>query len=597
MFRTTPQRLTALGGCLIALAAPTAASAATGAEIRDSVTRGANWLDSKQQNAGNWSGFGANTVPSAMAAAGRNAADISQPGQTNAQDYLQTTLTSPAFTAPTSTSDSASRVGVLQQSVLQGYAAGLTPARIAANQNLAAQLAAYWSDGYFAAQPQPGDPDARSTNFAAFGALALSRLRAPHFLKDRTVTAIRANQHTDGGWDFPYVATATDRAATSGTDMTGAALAALCESGVSANDADVREGIAFLQRKVIATGGIAGSEGGFDTAFGGADANSTGWAVTGLNACGIDPQGVGFQSNSGRTPIDYLISLQVTGGADDGAFLFNYGDPFGIGPDVGASQDALRALAGGSFVAEPPTRANPANPRTRPLPAVATGTSVPLALAVDDGAGRVTFCRVTVPSGATLAALLAAANGSSSPGGCATGGQFTAGQLSRLNGQTGTWAFSVDGGAEQVAAGQTVRFGDLVALRRTSAALPAVPGGGTPPAPVSAATQARTTAPGVASRALRASRRKRLVSVRLSCAAENRLCQGVVYLVYRKRTLARRAFLIGGGRTTKLNIKLSRRAMKRLGRSRKRVKVNVFSRDGAGIASTSSRTVTLTPTK
>ena len=70
-----------------------------------------------------------------------------------------------------------------------------------------------------------------------------------------------------------------------------------------------------------------------------------------------------------------------------------------------------------------------------------------------------------------------------------------------------------------------------------------------------------------------------------------------MYLAYRKRTLARRAFLIGGGRTTKLNLKLSRSAMKKLGRRRKRVKVNVFSRDAAGAASTSTRTVTLTPTK
>ncbi len=58
-----------------------------------------------------------------------------------------------------------------------------------------------------------------------------------------------------------------------------------------------------------------------------------------------------------------------------------------------------------------------------------------------------------------------------------------------------------------------------------------------------------------------------MVTVSLSCAKANRLCQGTVYLVYRKRTLARRAFLIGGGKTTRLNVKLSKRAMKRLGQS------------------------------
>jgi hypothetical protein len=201
-----------------------------------------------------------------------------------------------------------------------------------------------------------------------------------------------------------------------------------------------------------------------------------------------------------------------------------------------------------------------------------------------------------VPSGASLATLLAAANGASSPAGCATGGEFTGGQVSRLNGQTGTWAYSVDGGQEQIAAGQAVRFGDLVALRRTSGAVPATPGGGTPPA-VPAAEQAKTTPSSVASKSLKASLKKRVVTVSLSCAKANRLCQGSVYLIYKKRTLARRAFLIGGGKTTKLNVKLSKGAMKKLGKTRKRVKVNVFSRDAAGVASNSTSTVTLTPTK
>ena len=163
--------------------------------------------------------------------------------------------------------------------------------------------------------------------------------------------------------------------------------------------------------------------------------------------------------------------------------------------------------------------------------------------------------------------------------------------MSKLNGQTGTWAFSGDGGSEQVAANQTVRFGDVVALRRTSNAVPATPsagagGGSTPPA-VPAAEQAKTTPSSVVSKSLKASAKKRVVTVSLKCAKENRLCQGSVYLVYKKRTLARRAFLIGGGKTTKLNVKLSKSAMKKLGKTKKKVKVNVFSRDAAGVASNS----------
>ena len=72
----------------------------------------------------------------------------------------------------------------------------------------------------------------------------------------------------------------------------------------------------------------------------------------------------------------------------------------------------MRALAGRDFSAEPrpgPTRLSRARLRH---PSVADGTSVPLALAVDDGSGGVTFCRVTVPSGSSLATLLATADGS-----------------------------------------------------------------------------------------------------------------------------------------------------------------------------------------
>jgi hypothetical protein len=588
--------LAALAAAGVLALSPGAATAATGSQIRASVSSGADWLDSQQTPAGSWSGFGGNTVPSALAAAGRNAADISQPGGVNAQDSLSTTLNGGAFTTPSAPSDSASRVGNIERAVLESYSSGLDPQRVGPGQNLAAQLAGYYTGGYFAAQPSPGDADARSTNFAVFGALALDRLDAPSFLVDKTVAAIRANQHSDGGWDYPYVATDADRGAASSTDMTGAAIAALCRSGAGANDPDVRKGVDFLKGVQIQTGGPAGSEGAF-AFFGGGDADSTGWAVSGLNACGIDPQGAQFTTDAnGLTPIDFLRSLQENGaGANHGTFYYNYGDAFAIGPNVGASQDALRALAGETFSAEPPARTDPTQPRTATPPTVADGTSVPIALAVDDGSGGVSFCRVNVPSGSSLATLLATANGSSSPAGCATGGEFTGGQLSRLNGQTGTWAFST-GGDDQVATNQTVRFGDFVSLRRTSNAVPATPGGGGSTT-VSASQQAKTEAASTTAKRLKISLRKRVVSVPVSCAKANRLCQGAVYLVYAKHTLGHRSFLIGGGKTTKLRVRFSKSATKRLGKKTRRVKVNLFSRDGNGVASTSSQTIRLTPTK
>ena len=64
---------------------PAAAPAATSAQVRASVSSGADWLDSQQNSAGTWNAFGGAFVPSALAAAGRNAADVSQPGGVNAR--------------------------------------------------------------------------------------------------------------------------------------------------------------------------------------------------------------------------------------------------------------------------------------------------------------------------------------------------------------------------------------------------------------------------------------------------------------------------------------------------------------------------------
>lgn len=589
MFRARTALL-ATGSCLALLAAAPASYATTsGADLRAAVQRGADYLEDQQAADGTFqpSTFGGPTSYSAIAAAGRHPADTAVPAGTDAQTGLFNLLTTPGFTAPTNPNgDSAGRVGQIQRGILESEAAGIDSRRVAANQNLVAQLAGYYNGGYFSIAPTTANPERRSTNFAAFGSLALTRVGAPRFLLDQSVRVLRANQHNDGGWNFPLAITDTARAGGSDVDMTGATLAALCETGLTTNDPAVRGGVNFLKSTLNADGAF---DGGFP------NVSSNAWAVSGLNKCGIDPQGTDYTSSAGNTPIDYIVSQQ---NADGGFFSAYSGDPgTPIDSDTYSTQDALRPLAGEAFSAEPPARVDPALSRKRTVPAVADGTTVPVALAVDNGARGITFCRVNVPNGASLATLLANANTSSTPGGCATGGEFTGGQVSKLNGQTGTWAYSTNGDAEEIAAGQAVRFGDFVALRRTSGAVPATPGGGPAPAPVPAAQQAKTTPTGVASKSLKASRRKRVVSVSLTCAKGNRLCQGVVYLVYKKRTLARRAFLIAGGKTTKLNVKLSKGAMKRLGKSKKKVKVNVFSRDGEGIASNSTRTVTLTPTK
>jgi hypothetical protein len=206
----------------------------------------------------------------------------------------------------------------------------------------------------------------------------------------------------------------------------------------------VRAGLSFLEgRQDPATGGLG-------------NVDSTAWAVSGLNGCGIDPQGGRFTTSAAKTPVDHLLSQQDA----SGAFLF------GGAPNLYSTQNAVRALAGESFSADPPRRATASDPRLRPAPAVADGTSTPHALAIDDGAGDVGFCSVTAPAGATLAAFLAAAP-------CVTSVTAAGGLIASVDGRAGAWRVRIDRLPEQPAAdGRAVAFGDTVLLR-----LPATAGG------------------------------------------------------------------------------------------------------------------------
>jgi hypothetical protein len=230
----------------------------------------------------------------------------------------------------------------------------------------------------------------------------------------------------------------------------------------------VRGGVSFLEgRQDPATGG-----------FGNVD--STGWAVSGIHACGIDPQGGRLTTAASKTPVEYLLSQQD----QSGAFTFDGA------PNLYSTQNAVRALAGESFSADPPRRATAGDPRFRATPVVADGTATPHALAIDDGEGDVRLCSVTAPAGASLTAFLAAAQAASSPAGCvgsfATGGAL----VTEVNGRAGAWRVRLDRAPEQPATDtRVVAFGDTVLLRR-----PAPAAGGSSPLP----SPGRDGAPGAA---------------------------------------------------------------------------------------------------
>lgn len=456
MQRRTALRLSAAAVCIAAFAAGApAAGAATGADIREALAEGAAYLETKQDaTTGGFTGFGGAQVPSALAAAGRHPADVRNGSGPSSQDFLFNTLTGADFTEPTTPAqggNTAHKVNEFEQAILQSYAAGLDPSRLAADQNLTAQLAALYDSGSY------GDP--ASFNFTVFGLLAVNRVPAPAFVRERTVEVIRANQHNDGGWGFSQSVTPEAQARPSGIDETGFTLAALCEAGLPESDPAVRGGVDLLRSRLdLATGG-------FNTGFLGRNADSNALAVNGLNACGIDPQGPSFTGPGGQTPIDFLLGLQVDdASADDGGFRSSSSSGR---PNVFSTQDVLRALGGEALSADPPVRETPTDPRRRPPPVVADGTTVPLALAIDDGAGNVDFCRVNAPSAAPLGQVLA---GADTPAGCVTEASYAGGELRSLNGARGSWALRIDRSGEQVAASQPVRFGDIVSLRRVGGA-------------------------------------------------------------------------------------------------------------------------------
>ena len=234
--------------------------------------------------------------------------------------------------------------------------------------------------------------------------------------------------------------------------------------GVTTADPAVARGIAFLESKFLPETGA------FDAMFG-ANADSNAWALHGLVACGIDTAAAPWMTSEGKSPQDFLLSLQRTSGANAGSFKYLPSESDDDPPNLYTTQDALRALAGEDFIVTPPGRANPADPSEMPAPIVPDGTLVPMTLLVDNGTGTLRLCRVTAPTAATIADVLTAAQTESTPSGCVFGLQLgAANEVVRLNGRLSTddqpWLATTRLEGEGPAGAQTVGLGDFVYLRR-----------------------------------------------------------------------------------------------------------------------------------
>lgn len=528
--RLSLRALCALGLALAAMAASagTANGYVSPAQAAHAADRGANWFQAHQEESGNL-GFGGDWAMTALAAADINAADVrTSIVKPSAQDFY---LSDWQVNGPGGSATDAER------GILAGVAGGIQTSRLSTSldpttSNLVARLAELF-DG-----TQIGDPGL--LNDDVFGVLALHQVGAPTEMQRLLVDYLRTKQLPDGGWSWSATSPVED------TDTTGAVLGAFCAAGVDTSDADVQQALGLLHSlQDPATGGFIAPPESFGI---GVNTDTTSWVASGLIQCGIDPQGPEWTTTQGKTPLDYLVSLQRPDGHFDWTEEFE-GGPF-------ETYDSVRPLGGIGFSTEPPARLDGVSPAIRPAATVAAGTTVPITLVIDHGPGAddVRMCRVDIEAGSDLSQLLTAAEAASAPSGCVVEFQAQMGaagvRLTSLNGVAETtdyeWQARVDGSAPRAELATPIGFGDLVFLKFA----PKDANPSEPPhvdvAPVTGTTQQRRArGPRVAVQG-KARLRAGMVSVRLECPRGNGAtgCRGTLTIQFRGHSGRR---LIPGG--------------------------------------------------
>jgi hypothetical protein len=556
-------------GATLALAAPAAAEV-TEEEARLAAAEGAAWIQAQQADDGALGGFGGDWAMIALANAGVHAADVrTAPANPSVQDFYVADWT--GFFPLEGTS--------ISRGLLTGRAAGIQTSKLSTSENLLAKLAREFDGEQIGSDALVNDD--------IFAVLGIDRAGAASAISPLVAGFIRDTQAPDGGWNFGASSPTGD------VDMTGAAIASLCAAGATPDDPAVAAGLAFLEAAQNQ------SNGGFDSAFLGSNADTTAWAVDGLRRCGIDPQAPRWTTPGGATPLDFLVSLQLDDAhVDGGAFQWMPGDGTA---NLYATQDAITALVGDGFGAEPPTRANPGDPAVRPAPDVPAGTPVPLTLVLDHDAGTAgadRICSIEGAVGAPLAEVLAGAAASAEPAYCVSELRVQAGAVTSVNGVSerpgaAAWEASVDGAPVKRALEGDVDLGSVISL-----ALSGVPGGtsvqpGAPtPLPVVDRPAARVAKARLRRNATLVLGRAGAVRVSVRCPRGLGAggCPGVVTLRHRPagrggrlRTAGSSAFTLGSGERRMVRVTLGRglrRAVARSGRGRRvRVEAAVRSPD------------------
>jgi Prenyltransferase and squalene oxidase repeat len=552
-------------GALFACLAGSASAEVTDDQARAAAAKGAEWIQSQQTADGGLGGFGGDWAMIGLANADVHAADVrTSAADPSAQDFYVADWSGAFPLEGTS----------IYRGLLAGHAGGIATAKLSASENLLAKTAGEFDGEQFGAPALVNDD--------IFALLSIERAGAISSISPRASGFIRKAQAPDGGWSFGASASAGD------TDMTGAAIASLCAAGASAGDAHVAAGLDFLESVQN------DANGGFDSTFFGSNADSTAWAVDGLRACGIDPQGPRWTTGSGKTPLDFLLALQKASGA------FRWA-PGNDADNLYSTQNGITALVGDGFGAEPPARVDPADPVVRPAPDVPAGTQVPLTLVLDHdpatpGADRICSFRGAVA--APAAEVLAQAASTAAPSGCVSSltvdASAGAARVTSVNGvgeQQGSavWMASLDEAPATASIAGQVQLGSVIAL-----SLSPVAGGPAPePQQPTPMPQSPQPEPVVAKASLRRRAVLRLgrggrVRVPVGCPPGVGGCHGTLAVKFRPtgpggalRTAGRSTFTLGTGERAAVTVRLGRRLRARVDSSRRpqRVRIEAIVRD------------------
>jgi hypothetical protein len=522
--------LCALALTLAAMAACVSSAGAyvTPAQAEHAADRGASWFESSQQQSGE---LGSDWAMTALAAAGINAADVRTAiADPSAQDFY---LGEWQASGPGGAGTDAER------GILAGVAGGIQASRLstaadATKSNLVARIAELF-DG-----TQIGEPGLLNDDI--FGVLALHQAGAPQVLLGRIVDYLRTKQLPDGGWSWN-----ASPGASADTDMTGSVVAAFCAAGVGTEDPDLKEALDLLHTlQDPATGGFIAPPESFGV---GVNTDTTSWVTSGLIQCGIDPQGPEWTTAQGKTPLDYLVSLQRPDGHFDWTSEFAGG--------AFETFDSVRPLGGIAFSTAPPARLDGTSPAVRPAAAVPAGTTVPITLVIDHGPGAndVRMCRVDVADGSGIATVLGDAKAASTPGDCVSEFATSSGPggtgISSLDGVAANagydWRVRLDGAPSQAETSAPIGFGDLVFLQFGAKVANPGPAPKVAVPPVVAAKRHSGRGPRISIRG-EAGWSKSGVAVELSCprGLGDGGCRGLLTAQFRKHRDGR---LITGGST------------------------------------------------